>query len=214
MAYPTDLVELCRLGKCYYDRGWMPATAGNLSVRSQTSNGFWITASGLDKGNLEPGDFLLVDIESGKVIESRNDQKPSAETSIHQTIYRQIPQAGAVLHVHNPDALRIRPGLSPEKPIVHWEVPATELVKALGFWEENPRLAMPVLYNHPKVEEIGRYLFQYFEKPAPQERRIPAILIENHGPSVWGRDLKEANRHLEAIEYILKVSAYYNNGYI
>lgn len=193
----------------YYQRGWLPATAGNLSLRDGESH-FWITASGLDKGRLEPGDFLRIRLDDGSPdFTQKPNQKPSAETSIHRAIYNNHPEAGSVFHIHNPDSLKIQPGLKPDSPIKLWTVPPTELVKAMGFWDENPKLFLPIVYNYSKVEEIARAMEKYFQETKGRDDFLPAVLVENHGPSIWGKDTEETHRHLEAMEYILKVSDYY-----
>lgn len=212
---PEEIARLCNLAVSYYQKGWLPATAGNLSLRDPNdTNFFWITASGLDKGRLEPADFVRISISSGSMdFSPKSGQKPSAETSIHRVIYRNRPQAGAVLHIHNPESLRLQPGLTRGKPTTLWQVPPTELVKAMGFWQENPKLSLPMIYNYAKVEEISGKLDEFFQS-TEHENLIPAILVEHHGPSIWGKDLEEANRHLEAVEYILRVSKYYDIRYI
>lgn len=206
---PADLAALCNLGARYYNQGWMPATAGNLSLRTEPDS-IWITSSGLDKGSLKPSDFIQVDIGTGKVLfQSHPEQKPSAETSIHLAIYKQFPESGAVLHIHNPESLQIQPKLTRENPYARWTVPPIELVKAMGFWEEDPQLYLPVIYNYAKVDEIAAKMEEFFSVPELNQNNIPAILVENHGPSIWGRNLQEANRNLETLEYILKVSKHY-----
>jgi methylthioribulose-1-phosphate dehydratase len=178
------------------------------------SNFFWITASGLDKGRVEPGDFVKISIETGLMIHAQKPgQKPSAESSIHRIIYKNRREAGAVLHVHNPESLSLQPGLSRENPTALWNVPPTELVKAMGFWEENPKLRLPIIYNYAKVEEISKKLDEFF-RMSVSDNLVPSILVEHHGPSVWGKDLEEAHRHLEAMEYIFRVSRYYVTSYV
>ncbi len=213
MVVPKEITFLCKLGREYYKKGWLPATAGNFSFR-ENEEFLWITASGLDKGNLTPKDFLKISICDGNpVFPSPLVQKPSAETGIHRAIYRQIPEANAVLHVHNPDSLKIRPGLTRENPFALWTVPPTELVKAFGFWEENPVAYLPVVYNYSEIEKIAHTLESAFQTQ-DRKRWIPAVLVENHGPSVWGKDILSAQRNLEALEYIMRVSHYYGTRYI
>ena len=81
---------------------------GNLSARKDAVR-FWMSASGVDKSNLEePGrDILLIagyDADSGKIILSvPPDVEPrrvSVDAIEHWMIYRQNPEVGAILHVH------------------------------------------------------------------------------------------------------------------
>jgi methylthioribulose-1-phosphate dehydratase len=79
----TDsLSALLAAGRFLATRGWTPATSGNLSVRA--SDGFWVTASGLDKGSLTREDLLSVDPDGNPRDPNR---RPSAETALHTAIY-------------------------------------------------------------------------------------------------------------------------------
>lgn len=82
--------ELKAIKQFAADRGWFPATSGNLSVKlppspfSATQDErfhFAVTASGKDKSMHTPEDYLIVD-ENGRPAEATG-LKPSAETLIH-----------------------------------------------------------------------------------------------------------------------------------
>jgi methylthioribose-1-phosphate isomerase len=80
-----------------YTRGWMPGTAGNISVRAgQTAV---ITGSGLSKGELSARDMVTVTIGDSQLVSGM--RRPSAETAIHTAVYR-ATSAAAVIHVHPP----------------------------------------------------------------------------------------------------------------
>ena len=80
----TPRAALVEIARDFHARGWMSGTAGNLSARADTEH-FWITSSGVPKGQLEESDFLLVRIQDGVVVERvAPGNKPSAETAIHQ----------------------------------------------------------------------------------------------------------------------------------
>src|SRR5436189_5930547 len=73
--------QLSEVGKGFYDRGWVLGTSGNFStVLDRDPIRLAITATGLDKGRLLPGQFLEID-ESSNVL--RGEGKPSAETLLH-----------------------------------------------------------------------------------------------------------------------------------
>jgi hypothetical protein len=83
---------------------------GNVSARSFDLGGFWITASGVDKGQLgEAGrDILLVrgyDLEqrlvSLRVSPTVRPRHASVDTIEHALIYEQHPSIGAIVHVHS-----------------------------------------------------------------------------------------------------------------
>ena len=78
-------------------RGWVPATAGNISIRLDPER-IAITRSGGHKGFLDAESVMQVDL-AGQALTA--GARPSAETLLHCQIYRLFPQAGAVLHGHS-----------------------------------------------------------------------------------------------------------------
>ena len=98
-SFDAARAGIIAVGRRLDARGWAPATAGNYSVR--LDDGFALTASGWHKGRLSEEGVLRLDAD-GHVVGSG---RPSAETHLHLSIYRQFPAAGAVLHGHSPQAV-------------------------------------------------------------------------------------------------------------
>lgn len=190
------LVEIARL---FYQRGWMFGTAGNLSARAQaTPDCFWITASGIPKGQIEESDFLRLSIDNTEVLEKIDPRsKPSAETSIHQAIYRSVPDVGACLHVHSIASCQVTNNIS--ESATELSLPVIEMLKGLGVWEENPAVSLPLFENYLHVPTIAQQIEQRFRHSPP---RVPALLIRNHGVTVWGNSIQEAFNRIECIEFI------------
>jgi methylthioribulose-1-phosphate dehydratase len=187
---PRDL--LADVARQFYDRGWMAGTAGNLSLR-QPDGSFWITASGKIRGKRE--DFLRL-APGGAVLErERPDARPSAETSLHDTLYRLVPEAGACFHIHSIAgnvAARLAPGDS-------LRLPPLEMLKGFGIREENPEVPLAIFPNHAHVPRIAEELAARFAAEPP---RVPGFLIRDHGLTVWGRDADAALNHVELFEYL------------
>jgi methylthioribulose-1-phosphate dehydratase len=185
--------DLVTAAKYFHQRGWMLGTAGNLSARLSDGS-FWITASGKSKGELGKLDFIRL-FPDGAVEKPTDDLKPSAETSIHQAIYDTVPEAMACYHVHSIDANLV----SNFTEDIELPLPQLEMIKGLGIWEENPRVTMPLFANHLDVPKIGQEIAERFSVKTPA---IPALLIRNHGVTVWGRSTEEARNRIELVEYI------------
>jgi methylthioribulose-1-phosphate dehydratase len=186
----------------FYQLGWMLGTAGNLSAKV-TDDSFWITASGKNKGRLTEKDFVRVDL-TGKVLElAHPDNRPSAETSIHQVIYSLFPKAQACYHVHSVEANLVSRFVYEDK----LSLPPLEMLKGLGIWVENPRVFMPVFVNHFDVPKIAEEIKTRLLALPPE---IPALLISYHGVTVWGESLETTENYLEIVEYIFRylVAAY------
>ena len=97
-AVPHDVAEaLVAAGRRMDQRGWVPATSGNLSVRMAAER-MAITRSGVHKGFLAIRDIIAVDFQGHSLTPG---MKPSAEALLHCQIYRLWPEAGAVLHGHS-----------------------------------------------------------------------------------------------------------------
>lgn len=190
---------LIAIGRRFYERGWMWATAGNLSARADETS-FWITASGVSKGELTLGDFLRVGLVDGAVLDPlRPSRRPSAETAIHRAIYETGGEpVGACLHGHSVDAVLASRG---RDPVV---LPRVEMVKALGVWDDGTPTALPVFANHPDVALIGQAV-ETFLRDHP--RPLPALIVRDHGVTAWGATISEALRHFEAVEFLLALLA-------
>jgi methylthioribulose-1-phosphate dehydratase len=188
-------LALIEASRRFHQLGWMLGTAGNLSAR--TDDGIWITASGKSKGRLEEKDFLRLD-RSGEVLETGHpNNRPSAETSIHQAIYDLFPEARACYHVHSVEAnLVSRFAIGENLPL-----PPLEMIKGLGIWIENPKVSLPVFANYLDVPKIAAEIRTRFQSFPPE---VPALLIVDHGVTVWGESIEVAENRLELVEYIFR----------
>jgi methylthioribulose-1-phosphate dehydratase len=190
------LGDLSAIKADFAARGFFPGTSGNLSMRvgpySPDEFFFAVTASGKDKSKSTPEDFLFVD-QNGKPCETTT-LKPSAETVIHNEIYR-LTGCGAIFHIHS-----IYNSLVSE---LFWErravpVEGVELIKGLNIWEEEAVIDIPILSNFADVPRIVPEITQRITS------RIPGILLRKHGIYAWGRDTFEAKRHLESFEFLFE----------
>lgn len=200
------LVEIARQ---LYARGWMAGTAGNLSARATSAecgggrDAFWITASGVPKGQLEERDFLMIEIETGEVLHRpSSDAKPSAEINIHRAIYSLFSQVTSCLHGHSVDAALAVHDLSPQA--TELSLPPLEMIKGLSVWDENPTVGLPLFQNHADVQKIAHDISERFGTSPPA---LPALMIRNHGVTVWGSNLQEAFNRLECLEFLLSFVA-------
>ena len=180
-------------------KGWMTATSGNLSCRTRRIPlEFLISVSGRDKSVSRPDDFVRVD-RLGKRVrptkakgEREGDAKPSAEAGIHAVIYNAL-DVGAVLHVHTP--YNTYASLhSPQPDRIGFE--GLEMIKALGIWERENRVHIPIVPNLFDLEELASAVALRIALPAP------GILIRGHGLYAWGGTLAEAKRNVEAFEFL------------
>ncbi|MBN6113014.1 methylthioribulose 1-phosphate dehydratase [Xanthomonas bonasiae] len=172
--------------------GWTPATSSNFSHRLDAAHAA-ITVSGRDKGRLAEADIMVVDFD-GKAVGS--DHRPSAETLLHTQLYRRFPEVGCVLHTHSP-VQTIASRLYADAGHVRLE--GYELLKALhGNQTHETAVDLPVFANTQDMTVLAAQVDALLDR-AP----LWGYLIDGHGLYAWGRDMAEARRHLEAIEFLL-----------
>lgn len=183
--------QLVAIGAAFDAKGWVPATSGNFSARLDDGS-VAITASGKHKGRLGPADIMHAD-SGGR---SLDGGKPSAETGLHIQLYRLFPQVGAVLHTHSPG------GVALSRAFPHldaWVIEGHELVKALpGQTTHEARIAIPIVGNDQDMGRLADAIEpSLLANPAP-----PAYLIRGHGLYAWGGDVAEAEKVVEALEWL------------
>ena len=183
LSYRAERELLCEIGKRLYDRGYVAANDGNLSVKVAEDR-LLMTPSGVSKGRMTPEMLLLTDLE-GRVLEG--DRHPTSEGKMHLAVYRSRGDVRAVVHAHPPVSTAFavcRRGL--ETPYV------AELVVGLGRVPCTPAFAML------STEEVPRSVLPYVAEHN-------ALLLANHGVLTWGGDLWEAFDRLETVEHTAKI---------
>jgi methylthioribulose-1-phosphate dehydratase len=188
--------SLAEAGRSFYARGWVLGTSGNFSaVLARKPLRLAITPSGMDKGLLTAGAFLEID-SNVKVV--RGAGRPSAEALLHLTLVR-LRGAGAVLHTHSvwstilSEAFASKGGLG---------ITGYEMLKGLdGVTTHEHREWLPILENSQDMAALARQ----FEATLQRHPEAHGFLLLRHGLYTWGRDLAEARRHVEILEFLLEV---------
>jgi methylthioribulose-1-phosphate dehydratase len=187
MTGPTKTFDeiahaLVAVGRSFHARGWAPATAGNYSAKLADGR-VAITVSGAHKGRLTPSDIMIL---------GEDPRRPSAETALHLAVYRAFPEAGAVLHSHAAVSVALGRAISSDS----WTIAGHELLKALpGVATHEVSIAIPIVDNSQDMAEIEAAVM-------PRLGAAPAYLIRGHGLYGWGRDIAEAERVVEALEWL------------
>jgi methylthioribulose-1-phosphate dehydratase len=173
--------------------GWTPATSSNFSMRVDAEHAA-ITISGRHKGRLGRGDIMLIDLHGNAV---GTDARPSAETALHTQIYRRWPETFAVLHTHS-RTQSVASRLFARDGVIRLH--GWELQKAItGYSTHESVLEIPVFPNTQHMPELVAQVDAWLDGGKP----LHAYLIDGHGIYTWGHDMVEAERHLEALEFLL-----------
>ena len=189
-------MQLAKLARSCYERGWLLGTSGNLSaVVSRKPFCLAITSTGLDKGALTADQFVRVDA-SGSVVHGTG--KPSAETALHLVVAR-VRQAGTVLHTHSVWSTILSEGHAKDRGL--W-VEGYEMLKGLkGLTSHQHREWLPILENDQDIPKLAHHV----ESVLKEHPRAHGFLLRKHGLYTWGDNLSEAKRHLEILEFLLEV---------
>jgi L-fuculose-phosphate aldolase len=183
----TEIVlrqQIVDIGKQMYDKRFIVATDGNLSIRLSPDR-FLVTPSGVCKGNLHVDDLLLVDKEGRKL---QGDKKPTSELTMHLCVYRQRSDVQAVIHAHPPFVIACSvAGLS----LSNFFLP--EVIYSLGTIPTVP-------YATPGTEAGAGAIQEAI-------REHDALILPYHGSLTVGRNLEEAFQKLEQMEHVAKIFA-------
>ena len=189
-AWDKAVEQIIHAGSRMDQRGWVPATAGNLSVRLPDGR-IAVTRSGGHKGFLTRQGVIEV-APDGKAVHPGD--RPSAETLLHCQVYARFPDAGAVLHGHSVASTVL--SMATREAALH--LADYEVLKVFeGQTTHETRLAVPVFPNDQDIARLAR-------KVAPFLDDIKAgYIIQGHGVYVWGPDMDTALARLEGLEFLL-----------
>ncbi len=195
------LRDICRRA---WSRGLLSGFNGNVSMRlgrhghdghagvrtaahagEQADDLCLITCTGSAKGNLKPGDLAVVNIRTGETVAGG---KPSSEAGMHLEIYRNQPQAQAVVHTHPPKLLALG---------VH--VPVADMLRLPIFEADLIRAKFTsVRDNEPGTHALAR-------DAGLAARHHEGMYLERHGLACWGPDAAWALALSEEIEHLAGV---------
>jgi methylthioribulose-1-phosphate dehydratase len=201
-AVTTEIQRLIETGRDFHHRGWSLATSSNYSVvTGRDPLRLLVTCSGFDKGRLTSEQFVIVGEDGKSVCDS--ERKPSAEVLLHVALARGAA-AGSVLHTHS-----IWGTLLSEAGAAHGylEISGYEMLKALaGIATHEVTVRVEIFPNTQDMPDFACRVEKRLRDPG----RPPlgyAFLIAGHGLYAWGKDLTEARRHIEALEFLYEVGA-------
>ena len=174
----------------------MLGTSGNLSaVLSRDPLRIAITASGRDKGDLDDEHFLEID-GTGAVVAGTG--RPSDEMPLHLLLVRERG-AGAVLHSHSVWATLLSEARAAEGSL---SLTGWEMLKGLAGVKTHEHVErVPILGNSQDYARLAAELRDALSR----HPSCHGVLLRGHGLYAWGRDLPEARRHVEVLEFLFEV---------
>jgi ribulose-5-phosphate 4-epimerase/fuculose-1-phosphate aldolase len=184
--------EICRIGASLYARGYVHASAGNISVKLDDGS-FLITPTDACLGHLVPNELAHVSAEGVQL----SGALASKTLTLHRSIYAASPHARCVIHTH-----------------------ATHLVSLTlqGVWRDTdivppitPYYVMkvghvPLIdYQRPGAPSVATEVSRVIQDSTAQAKTIRGVMLDRLGPVVWHQSLAEASAVLEELEETAKL---------
>ena len=180
--------EICRVGRSLFERAYVHATAGNISVR--LDDGFLITPTDACLGELQPEQLAKVDLKGQQI----SGQTASKTLALHRRIYEAAcatdAQTRCVIHTHSTHLVCLS---------LHATGP--ELLPAITPYFVMKVGHVPLVrYHRPgsplAAEEVAELIRAYAARGTP----IRAVMLPRLGPNVWHESPRAAMATLEELE--------------
>ena len=179
--------------------GLVVLTFGNASAVDRAAGLLAIKPSGVAYADLTPNAIVLVDVETGDVVDGAH--RPSSDTPTHLVLYRRYDGVGGIVHTHSPYATAWAQARLP--------IPCLGTTHADHF-----RGPVPVTRALADDEIAGEYeartgevIVETLERLEVDPLELPAVLVASHGPFVWGENAECAVENAIALEAVA-ASAY------
>ena len=181
--------EICRVGRSLFERGYVHATAGNISVRLD-DGGFLITPTDACLGFLDPARLARLDAQGRQT----GGDRASKTIALHMRIYAAAREFDAntacVIHTHSTHCVALT-----------LQAPGDELLPALTPYFVMKVGHVPVIaYHRPGAPEAAEQVAQAIGRFGAAGTPIRAVMLARLGPNVWHDTPAAAMAVLEELE--------------
>ncbi len=177
LMHPRE--QIVKIISRIYKGGMTTTSGGNISILDENGD-IWVTPSAIDKGSLTEKDIICVKPD-GSII---GPNKPSSEFPFHKAIYEVRTDINAIIHAHPPALVSFS--------IVR-EIPDTNIIP------QARKICGPIGYASyaiPGSDDLGKKISKEFISG-----KNMAIIMENHGTVVAGKDLMDTYERFETLEF-------------
>ena len=173
-------------------------TWGNVSAIDREKGLVVIKPSGVSYDTMKASDMVVVDLQTGKVVEG--DLNPSSDTPTHLVLYRAFPEIGGVVHTHSTYATA-------------W-AQAGKDIPSLGtthadYFHDNIPCTEDMTEAEVKGDyelETGNVIVRRIQQGGINPVHTPGVLVKNHGPFSWGKDADNAVYNAVVMEQVAKMA--------
>jgi len=169
--------EICAVGRKLWMRQYVDGNGGNISCRIGPNEAI-CTPTLCSKADLTPDALCLVDLD-GKQLHGGRPR--TSEILLHLEIYKQVPEAKAVVHCHPPHATAYA---------ITGKVPPTCVIPEYEVFIGKVALSP---YETPGTTEFAQTVIPYV-------RAHNTVLLANHGIVCWGDTVTHAEWYAEVVD--------------
>ena len=180
--------EICRVGRSLFERGYVHATAGNISVR--LDDGYLITPTDACLGFLDPARLARLDAQGQQTSGDRASKTIALHTRIYAAARKFDANTACVIHTHSTHCVALT-----------LNEPGDELLPALTPYFVMKVGHVPVMaYHRPGAPDAAEQVAQAIERLGNAGTPIRAVMLTRLGPNVWHDTPAAAMSVLEELE--------------
>ena len=192
--------EMCRVGRSLFERGYVHATAGNISMRIE--NGFLITPTDACLGFLDPNDLAHLDANGVQLSGARASKTLALHRRIYSAAQTLSPATSCVIHSHSTHLVALSlqnktflTALGPEllAPITPYFVMKVGHVPLIPYHKPG---------DVASADAVENAIHRYAEHGLP----LHAVMLSRLGPNVWHDSPAQAMATLEELEETARLS--------
>ena len=191
--------EICRVGASLFSRGYVHATAGNISFRLE--DGYLITPTDACLGNLDPAKLSKLDANKKHISGDLASKTIALHASIYVAAHQFDVKTACIIHTHSTycvaqslTAPTQQSGLLPEF------LPAITpyFVMKVGH--------VPIIpYHRPGDPQVAQIVADTVAQYGRAGTPIRAVMLSRLGPNVWHDSPAQAMAVLEELEETAKL---------
>ena len=176
-------------------QGLVIFTWGNVSGIDRETGYMVIKPSGVSYDDMKASDMVVVDINTGAVVEG--ELNPSSDTPTHIELYKAFKNIQGVVHTHSTYATAFaQAGMS---------IPNIGTTHADYFYKDIPCTRDMVESEMAEYEkETGTVIIDAFKDINPDH--TPGVLVKCHGPFSWGTSPDNAVYNAKVMEQCAKMA--------
>ena len=187
---------VCRANVELAKSGLVTGTFGNLSAIDHANRMVAIKPSGVPYDQLTPESIVVISLHTGGSV--AGNLRPSSDAPTHLELYRAF-QCGAIVHTHSEYATMFAQARRP--------------IRCMGtthadYFRGDIPVTRPMTRDEVEQEyerNTGRVIVETFESHKISPFEVPAVLVANHAPFVWGPDAARAIEHARILELVARM---------